>query len=96
MGNPFKSVKDLPPDDFLEQFGKDLANPDVSDLSQLKWVFDGKKVSQGQLTSAIKKAIEEWNVPEDVLKNWGYEAEEGIRFKKDKLFPNIELIFNAK
>ena len=40
----FKSVKDVPPANFLEQFGKNLANSDVSDLSQIKWIFDGKKV----------------------------------------------------
>ena len=39
----FKSVKDVPPANFLEQFGKDLKNTEVSDLSQIKWVFDGKK-----------------------------------------------------
>lgn len=40
----FKSVKVIPPTHFLEQFSKDLANPNVTDLSQLKWVFDGKKI----------------------------------------------------
>ena len=40
----FKSVKDVPPANFLERFGKDLANTEVSDLSQIKWIFDGKKV----------------------------------------------------
>lgn len=41
-----------------EQFGKDLANPDVSDLSQLKWVFDGKKVPadfKSKMLEEIKK-----------------------------------------
>ena len=35
----FKSVKDVPPTNFLEQFGKDLKNTDVSDLSQIKKLF---------------------------------------------------------
>ena len=49
----FKSVKDVPPANFLEQFGKDLKNTDVSDLSQIKWIFDGKKVTQDELTNAV-------------------------------------------
>ena len=39
----FKSVKDVPPANFLEQFSKDLKNSEVSDLSQIKWIFNGKK-----------------------------------------------------
>ena len=66
----FKSVKDVPPANFLEQFGKDLKNSEVSDLSQIKWIFDGKKVTQQQLTDAIKKTIDEWKVLEDIKKKW--------------------------
>ena len=66
----FKSVKDVPPANFLEQFGKDLKNTDVSALSQIKWIFDGKKVTQQQLTDAIKKTIDEWKVPEDIKRKW--------------------------
>ena len=54
----FKSVKDVPPANFLEQFSKDLKNTDVSDLSQIKWIFDGKKVTQEQLTEVMSKIIE--------------------------------------
>ena len=49
----FKSVKDVPPANFLELFGKDLKNSEVSDLSQIKWIFDGKKVTQDELTNAV-------------------------------------------
>ena len=49
----YKSVKDVPPANFLEQFGKDLKNSEVSDLSQIKWIFDGKKVTQDELTNAV-------------------------------------------
>ena len=66
----FKSVKDVPPANFLEQFGKDLKNTEVSDLSQIKRIFDGKKVTQQQLTDAIKKTIDEWKVPEDIKRKW--------------------------
>ena len=51
----FKSVKDVPPANFLEQFSKDLKNSEVSDLSQIKWIFDGKKVTQDELTNAVNR-----------------------------------------
>ena len=70
----FKSVKDVPPANFLEQFGKDLKNTEVSDLSQIKWIFDGKKVTQQQLTDAIKKAIDE--LPKEVIDRWNLRNEQ--------------------
>ena len=56
----FKSVKDVPPANFLEQFGKDLKNTEVSDLSQIKWIFDGKKVLadfKGKMLEKIRKIV---------------------------------------
>ena len=70
----FKSVKDVRPSNFLEQFGKDLKNTEVSDLSQIKWIFDGKKVTQQQLTDAIKKAIDE--LPKEVIDRWNLRNEQ--------------------
>ena len=82
----FKSVKDVPPANFLEQFGKDLKNTDVSDLSQIKWIFDGKKVTQEQLTDAIKKTIDEWKVPEEISDKWNLNDIEDVQtFKKQLL-----------
>ena len=82
----FKSVKDVPPANFLEQFGKDLKNTDVSDLSQIKWIFDGKKVTQQQLTDAIKKTIDEWKVPEEISDKWNLNNIEDVQtFKKQLL-----------
>ena len=83
----FKSVKDVPPANFLEQFGKDLKNTDVSDLSQIKWIFDGKKVTQQQLTDAIKKTIDEWKVPEEISDKWNLNDIEDVQtFKKQLLY----------
>ena len=39
----FKSVKNLPPKDFIQQFSKDLARLNA-EMDNLKWVFDGKKI----------------------------------------------------
>lgn len=41
----FKSVKSVPPSGFAAQFVKDMDLPEVNDLNQLKWWFDGKKVN---------------------------------------------------
>ncbi len=41
------------------------------DLFQLKWIFDGKKVTQTQLTEKMKETIEEWDMPDAVLNKWG-------------------------
>ena len=38
----FKSVTNIPPHDFAQQFLKDLEI--ANDLSQIKWYFDGKKI----------------------------------------------------
>ncbi|SUV48359.1 fibronectin type III domain-containing protein [Bergeyella zoohelcum] len=40
-----KSVIDVPPGKFAEQFIKDLSRGDVTSLDQLKWIFDGKKLN---------------------------------------------------
>ena len=91
----FKSVQGVPPDDFFDQFGKDLLNEEVKDLSQLKWIFDGKKVAQEQLTETMRKTIDNWSIPDDILTKWGYK-DAPLRFKNEKLLPSIENIFNAK
>ena len=39
----FKSVTNIPPKNFAEQFLKDLEI--ANDLSQIKWYFDGRKTS---------------------------------------------------
>ena len=87
----FKSVKDVPPANFLEQFGKDLKNTEVSDLSQIKWIFDGKKVTQDELTETMRKTIEEWNVPKDLVRKFRPIDEDVAIFKTD-----IISIFTAK
>ena len=69
----FKSVKDVPPANFLEQFSKDLKNTDVSDLSQIKWIFDGKKVTQDELTNAVNKAIDK--LPDGIVQKWNLKNE---------------------
>ena len=63
----FKSVKDVPPANLLEQFSKDLKNSEVSDLSQIKWIFDGKK-APADFKEKMLEEIKKLNIPDDVKK----------------------------
>ena len=41
----FKSVKNLPPKDFIKQFSGDLTRPNFNRvMGNLRWVFDGRKI----------------------------------------------------
>ena len=79
---------ELTPIYVLEQFGKDLTNSEVSDLSQIKWIFDGKKVTQEQLTEVMSKIIGEWNVPTKIKDKWikGNMTEETFKNKLTDIF----------
>ena len=48
----FKSVKNLPPKDFIQQFSKDLARLNA-EMDNLKWVFDGKKIQSKDLEKLV-------------------------------------------
>ena len=48
----FKSVKHLPPKDFIKQFSKDLARLNA-EMDNLKWVFDGKKIQSKDLEKLV-------------------------------------------
>ena len=77
----FKSVKDVPPANFLEQFDKDLKNTDVSDLSQIKWIFDGKKVPT-DFKEKMLQEIKKLKLTEDMVN--------GLRkSSKEELFEDI-------
>ena len=53
----FKSYKSVPPSDFSDQFIKDLNNPEISNLAQLKWYFDAAK-NPANFEADMKAAIE--------------------------------------
>ena len=54
----FKSVKNLPPKDFIKQFSGDLTRPNFNiDMENLRWVFDGRKISPKDLQK-LRKALE--------------------------------------
>ena len=55
------------------------------DLSQLKWIFDGKKVTQEQLVETMGKTFEEWNIPDDIKKKWINDKRTEEKFKTELL-----------
>ena len=68
---------------------------DVTSLDQIKWIFDGRKVTQRQLTENITNAIKQWKVPETILRKWGYQDNQ-YNFKEVFLIPYINKIFTVK
>ena len=90
----FKSVKEVPPPPFNDQFAKDLLNDDVTNLSQLKWVFDGKKFPEGyDFKGKMKKAIEKMDMPKEALKKFGARTEDEL---KTAIINNFDNIFQVK
>lgn len=68
----FKSVKHVPPGKFNEQFIKDLSNPDVTDLDQIRWIFDGRKSPDDfipNITTAINNLQLTKELAEKILQN---------------------------
>ena len=63
----FKSVQKVPPSDFINQFEKDLML--ASDLSQIKWIFDGKKVP-ADFKEKMLQEIKKLDIPDDVIRKY--------------------------
>ena len=87
----FKSVKDIPPANFLEQFGKDLANSDVSDLSQIKWIFDGKK-APADFKEKMLEEIKKLNIDPNVAEKLEFKNSQLLMNEIKKQFDNIFII----
>ncbi|MGV4439636.1 hypothetical protein ACQ1PL_09085 [Ornithobacterium rhinotracheale] len=68
----FKSVADVLPTHFNEQFIKDLSRRDVNSLDQIKWIFNGAKKPIGKDGKAFKetmeKAIDNLPITDDLAK----------------------------
>ncbi|AFL98183.1 hypothetical protein ACQ1Q1_01335 [Ornithobacterium rhinotracheale] len=77
-----KSVIDVPPGKFAEQFIKDLSRRDVNSLDQIKWIFDGQK-APADFKEKMIKAIEDLDINDKKI------AE---KFLPDVRKPNTELL----
>ena len=96
----FKSVKTVPPKDFVEQFMKDLSNAD--NLSQIKWIFNGRK-NPVDFKKNMLDAIDGLLNTKDINKIQHLEkiAEKMTGFKninmlRKKIKENFELTFELK
>jgi hypothetical protein len=87
----FKSVSEVPPSYFAVQFVRDMQLSDVTDLGQLKWLFDGKKVTSldGKVDDFID-ALDAADIPQSVIDKFV----PGTIKTKDALLEIIENRFN--
>ncbi|MEE0996440.1 MAG: hypothetical protein U0L74_03565, partial [Paludibacteraceae bacterium] len=100
----FKSVSEVPPKNFNDQFVKDLLNDDVKDLSHIKWILDGKKIPAGsdfkkEMTNAIK-AVFKNSDNEDALKEAAKKILKNTKATKESLenaiIANFDEIFKLE
>ena len=73
----FKSVKNLPPKDFIQQFSNDLTRPNFNmGMDNLRWVFDGRKISPKDLQKLRNKL--ESIVTHKMAESYGYANANGM------------------
>ena len=90
----FKSVTNIPPHDFAQQFLKDLEI--ANDLSQIKWYFDGKKISNLDKELFLEE-LEKVEIDDKLISKWTSNLQESteksfLEFIDD----NFNIIFQIK
>ncbi len=87
----FKSVKNVPPTKFAEQFMKDLDN--ANSLDQIKWIFNGSK-NPPDFKKNMLEAIDKLPLTDDLAKKF-LKGDEIIKSRdlKKYLKDNFEMIF---
>ncbi len=88
----FKSYGSVPPTNFDTQFINDLNNPEITDLSQLKWFFDAAK-NPANFETGMKAAIDGLQIPLATAQKFGFG---NIPDFKSNLKSNFNLIFSLK
>jgi hypothetical protein len=88
----FKSVRKVPPGKFAQQFIKDLSHKDVTDLRQLKWLFDSAKAPIN-FTENIKIAIRNLPINKELAEKFGYA--DIVKFKEELIIQQ-DNIFKLK
>jgi hypothetical protein len=88
----FKSVGTVPPEHFSAQFINDLNLPGVESLDQIKWIFDGSKVSSLDKVKFIDE-LRKANIPESIIIKWTRESDINEFYKLiNNNFDNIFLL----
>jgi hypothetical protein len=87
----FKPTATIPPQHFAEQFIKDLDLDGLDELSQIKWIFDGKKIAslnKEKFLDELRKA----DISNNVIKKW---VPKNLAPTKENLLIVIENEFNV-
>ncbi len=84
----YKSVSSVPPAGFKDQFAKDLANGNVTSVDQIRWKFDGKKVSDLPRDDFLD-SIESIDIAPDTLRKLGFNNKGELLTYIDSNFDNI-------
>ena len=90
----FKSVTNIPPHDFAQQFLKDLEI--ANDLSQIKWYFDGRKISTLNKELFLEE-LEKVEIKQELKQKWMKDSD--YQTKADFITfvsTNFELIFKIR
>lgn len=82
----------MPPTNFETQFINDLNNPEITDLSQLQWIFDVAK-NPANFETAMKTAINGLQIPLTTAQRFGFG---NVPNFKTNLINNFENIFSLK
>lgn len=90
----FKSITHIPPKNFARQFLKDLEIAD--DLSQIKWYFDGRKISTLNKELFLQE-LEKVEIKQELIQKWMKDSD--YQTKADFITfvsTNFELIFKIR
>ncbi|WP_289199390.1 hypothetical protein [Bacteroides acidifaciens] len=90
----FKSVANIPPKNFAQQFIKDLEI--AGDLSQIKWYFDGKKLSNlGK--EVFLEELEKVEIDDKLISKWTSNLQESTKESfLEFIDGNFNIIFKIK
>jgi hypothetical protein len=92
----FKSVGTVPPEHFSAQFMNDLLNKDITDLSQIKWIFDGSK-NPANFRQQMLNAIDDLPLKSDLaIKYFPYKDNVSVSDLRKLLKDNFDNIFIIK
>lgn len=91
----FKSVDAVPPSGFADQFIKDMNLGDVSSLSQIKWWFDGKKISSLPKQQFLD-ALENSTIDQLIINKLVTSTPKNKQALIDLIDDNFEIIFTIK
>ena len=90
----FKSVTNIPPKNFAEQFLKDLEI--ANDLSQIKWYFDGRKISTLNKELFLEE-LEKVEIDDKLISKWTSNLQESTKKSfLEFIDDNFNIIFQIK